>query len=255
MQENRVGKSRMKKLILLMMSSVFLVSPLDSIAGLKERIQEEVDSNPFLKEQGIKIVVQKEENGYVTLDMAAGSQEIRKALADGVDIRNISSIEINLAALSKADRETIAALQRFLGRLEKTPGVKEVVLRSRDDLAEGLHYVFEINSADLEGHPVKDAQALARSVIRKRVVAMGITTFQVQADGDNRINVKVAKTQEFDQKRTQEILKSVAFLTFHMVHAKSAEMIRQLNSRNQVPPGFSLATIEEPNKPGQTREY
>ena len=55
------------------------VMPWAALAGLKEKIQEEIDSNPFLKEQGIKIVVQKEENGYITLDMAAGNPDIRKA--------------------------------------------------------------------------------------------------------------------------------------------------------------------------------
>jgi tetratricopeptide (TPR) repeat protein len=113
-----------------MLFCLMLAAPLASTAGLKEKIQEEIDSNPFLKERGIKIVAKKEENGYVTLEMVTGNHEVRKALIEGMDIQNISSVEMGLLSWGKSERETISTLKRVIGRIEKIPGVKEVVLKA-----------------------------------------------------------------------------------------------------------------------------
>jgi SecD/SecF fusion protein len=40
-----------------------------------------------------------------------------------------------------------------------------------------------------------------------------------------------------------------------MVHPQNAKLISQLIERGQVPSGFSLAVVEDPNQPGQSREY
>ena len=123
------------------------------------------------------------------------------------------------------------------------------------DLVGGLRYVFEVDTTKLGGHSVKDAQARAMEVIRNRVDAMGTTEPNIQAEGEDRIIVELPNLQASDQDRALDVLQSVAFLEFRMVHPKNTELIRQLNERNQVPPGFSLATVEDPNRPGVSNEY
>ena len=115
--------------------------------------------------------------------------------------------------------------------------------------------MFELDTAKLGGSSAKDAQVLAMCVIRKRVIAMGATQPNIQALGDTRIIVEIPKLNTFDQKRILNILQSVAFLEFRMVHPKSAELIRQLDSSNQIPPGFILATIEDPGRRDQRCAY
>ncbi|TAN35685.1 MAG: protein translocase subunit SecD [Verrucomicrobia bacterium] len=123
------------------------------------------------------------------------------------------------------------------------------------DLVGGLRYVFEVDATKLGGHSVKDAQARAMEVIRNRVDAMGTTEPNIQAEGDDRIIVELPNLQASDQERALDVLQSIAFLEFRMVHPKNSELIRQLFERDQVPPGFSLAVVEDPNQPGQSHDY
>ena len=123
------------------------------------------------------------------------------------------------------------------------------------DLVGGLRYVFEVDTAKLGGHSVKDAQARAMEVIRNRVDAMGTTEPNIQAEGDDRIIVELPSLQASDQERALAVLQSVAFLEFRMVHPLNDKLISQLMERSQVPPGFSLAVVEDPAQPGQSHEY
>ncbi|MCX7010907.1 MAG: tetratricopeptide repeat protein [Kiritimatiellaeota bacterium] len=101
-----------------------------AMTSLSEKIQKELDANPFLKDLGLKILVQKEENGYVTLGVVKGNKKIRKAIYDGIDIQNVTGIEIGFADCGKEEREAIAALKRVIGMVGKFPNVKEVALKA-----------------------------------------------------------------------------------------------------------------------------
>ena len=57
-----------------------ILSPVFAFGSLKEKIQNEVDSNPFLQKQQIKLKVVEEQNGYVTIQIAEGDRALRKAI-------------------------------------------------------------------------------------------------------------------------------------------------------------------------------
>jgi hypothetical protein len=58
----------------------------NSHMGLKAKIQQEFDSNPFLKEEKIKLTAVKEENGYVTVEIEGINWMLIKYINAGKDL-------------------------------------------------------------------------------------------------------------------------------------------------------------------------
>ena len=102
-----------------------------AMAGLQKDIQQEIDNNPFLKEQGLSVRV-TEADGYVTLEVADGNREVREMIYKGVDISSIagSAIAMDMYDLDKSASETLSALNRTIKRIEKMGDVKEVVVKA-----------------------------------------------------------------------------------------------------------------------------
>lgn len=136
-----------KKYIMIMLSCVLALVPLNSCLALdfslKAKIQTELDSNPFLKEQKIKLKVLKEENGYVTIEMSEGNKQIREDIKNGTDIHSAQFENKWLTADATEDeKKTANALKKSLGYIQKMDGVKELLvtasLDSKEDKAEKL---------------------------------------------------------------------------------------------------------------------
>lgn len=123
-------KSHNRKLVGLLALS-FTMSVLTVVAGLQNDIQQEIDNNPFMKEQGIKIRV-AEEAGYVTLEVAEGNRQVRKIIYQGVDISTIAGSAYMLDTLDfdKSACETLSTINRTIQRIEKMDGVKEVAVKA-----------------------------------------------------------------------------------------------------------------------------
>ena len=111
--------------------------------SLKGRIQSELDANPFLREQGIRLQVVKEENGYVTIEMVEGDKKVREVIDKGVDVLG-AGIDNQLLLVAETENalKTVNALKRSLAYVKKIDGVKEIqlvaVVNSRLDRAEEL---------------------------------------------------------------------------------------------------------------------
>ena len=66
---------------LLFTISLFLVpTNADAFSSLKSKIQKELDVNPYLKKQKVKLRVTGEESGYVTIEMYEGNRGVREAI-------------------------------------------------------------------------------------------------------------------------------------------------------------------------------
>ena len=95
--------------------------------GLKSKIQDELDSNPFLKNGGIKLRVVSEENGYVTVEMYEGQRKIRESINKGWDI-NSENETILLGKFEGCYKDKIIVLRKSINYIQKMEGVKEVLL-------------------------------------------------------------------------------------------------------------------------------
>jgi len=105
--------------------------PLGSLAfgRLEDKIQEELDINPFLKKQGIKLRVVDATAGYITVEMYDGNRDLRERIVAGVDIMTgqVESAQF-WSGTSTAERESVNILRRTLGYVGKMDGVKQVLL-------------------------------------------------------------------------------------------------------------------------------
>lgn len=91
--------------------------------GLKSKIQDEIDGNPFLEKEGIKLRVTEEKNGYVTIEMYEGYSQIRRSIIDGLKVS-----QLNTASGDKYYSHGAEALQLTMDALQKIKGVKSIML-------------------------------------------------------------------------------------------------------------------------------
>ncbi|NBK26534.1 MAG: sel1 repeat family protein, partial [Spirochaetia bacterium] len=129
--------------------------------NLRGRIQSELDANPFLREQGIRLQVVKEENGYVTIEMVEGDKKVREVIDEGVDGLGAGIDNRYLwAGATQSEMKTVNALKRSLAYVKKMEGVKEIqlvaVVNTREDRAE------ELWRKGLEAEEQKDAPRAVR---------------------------------------------------------------------------------------------
>ena len=139
-------RSRKSLALMILCALLALLLPANSQAldfSLKGRIQSELDANPFLREQGIRLQVVKEENGYVTIEMVEGDKKVREVIDKGVDVLG-AGIDNQLLLVAETENalKTVNALKRSLAYVKKMDGVKEIqlvaVVNSRLDRAAEL---------------------------------------------------------------------------------------------------------------------
>ena len=109
--------------LFLALSSLFLAD-LYAQGSLAKQIQAELDVNPFLKEEGIKLRVVEEVSGYVTIEMFEGSKTVREYI-----IKDLASLEewSNTEA-SDADQKTVYLINKAIAPIKEMDGVKDVLL-------------------------------------------------------------------------------------------------------------------------------
>jgi len=127
--------------------------------NLKDKIQKELDVNPFLKKQQIKLKVTDETNGYVTIEMYEGNHKVKERIDEGIDILT-GQIEQQWfwRDASAAEKETVKILRRTLGVIKSMNDVKEVLLTT--DIRRGLLEDTEKADKFLEKSAYKQALEL-----------------------------------------------------------------------------------------------
>lgn len=128
-----VRKQMLLALVLGTASLLGCISTYATSADLKSTIQRELDGNPFLQKQEVRLGVVEEQNGYVTIEIYEGSRELRRAINDGLDVLT-SQIEMSSFWNSeggKSARKSLNAIRRSLNYINNLDGVKEILVTSR----------------------------------------------------------------------------------------------------------------------------
>jgi|APFre7841882590_1041340.scaffolds.fasta_scaffold09827_2 TPR repeat protein len=108
-----------------------------STGGLKEKLQEELDNNPFLQQNQIRLKVIDEKNGYVTIQMYEGNRRLREAINKGSDIfSNKIDLERGSEGTNKKADQSLNALKKTLEYINKMDGVKAVLLTATVNTAQ-----------------------------------------------------------------------------------------------------------------------
>ena len=115
------------KASVLLLSFFLFFTILHSVSAsdnLKDKIRQEVDNNPFLKKQQIKLKVLDEQNGYITIQMVEGDPELRKAIGKGFDIDTQDAA----SGCEKCSLISIKVIKKSINYLKRIDGVKEILL-------------------------------------------------------------------------------------------------------------------------------
>ena len=106
-----------------------LPHPAQAFGRLEDKIQNELNINPFLKKHGIKLRVADATAGYITIEMYAGSDLLRKKIASGVDVMT-SQIdrEWTFSDMPQDVREQVNVLRRTIGFVKEMDDVKQIML-------------------------------------------------------------------------------------------------------------------------------
>lgn len=118
---------------LLILFAFLAFAPAESFSwgGLKGKIQSELDGNPFLRNEEIKIKVVSEDNGYVTLKMYEGSRTVREEINKGFDIFSSQFEQKRIwEGVTVKETKTVKALRRTLTYIKEMKGVKQIMLVS-----------------------------------------------------------------------------------------------------------------------------
>ena len=99
-----------------------------SKTGLQSKIQQEFDSNPFLKEQKIKLTVVKEENGYVTVEIDGYSDHLLTNINKGNDIFDNTISAAGFQSSYKDEIKDYNAVKTAIEAVKKIKGVKVISL-------------------------------------------------------------------------------------------------------------------------------
>jgi len=99
------------------------------LSGQKEEIQKELDINPFLKKEGVKLRVTEAVSGYITIEMYEGSRYIREEIADGEEIP-VTQVDEALfwQHADKIEKKALSALRRTIAYVKNMRGVKDVMV-------------------------------------------------------------------------------------------------------------------------------
>ena len=97
--------------------------------NLKDKIQEELTVNPFLKKYGMKLKVTEETEGYVTIDLYEGNRKLRERIHSGADILTYQIENLmGMKRITKEEKESVTVLRKTLGVIKEMHGVKEIML-------------------------------------------------------------------------------------------------------------------------------
>jgi tetratricopeptide (TPR) repeat protein len=117
----------------LLLVSLLLFSPQPALSfGLKSNVQNEIDQNPFLQKEGIKLRVTDEKNGYVTIEMYEGDFSARQRIKNGFPVSKLDTYASEAGSGNKL-QETARALQLTMEALQKVEGVKSIMLTAAID--------------------------------------------------------------------------------------------------------------------------
>ncbi|UCE07902.1 MAG: TonB C-terminal domain-containing protein [bacterium] len=126
---------------------IYVFYPIEARAwgDLKERVQNELDGNPFLEKEKIRLKVIDEKNGYITIEMYEGNRKVREGVNKGFDIFSTHFEQKWFwDGVSKAERNSLNVLRKSLNYIKRMEGVKEILLTAvvgtQLDHAEDIFY-------------------------------------------------------------------------------------------------------------------
>ena len=150
------------KVLLFITAFIFVSCGTGELGGLKGKIQKELDGSPFLQEEGIKLTVLKEENGYVTIDMVKGSRKIREKIDKGLDILATGDMGIGNTTPSAAIAVALTgrSVNEIVGRgtgvddaglQRKITAVMQAVKINQPDSKDGLDVITKVGGYEIAG--------------------------------------------------------------------------------------------------------
>ena len=117
-------KKTLTRIFLCLVLSTSITTYSYAVGSLDTQIQAELDVNPFLKEEGIKLRVVDDVSGYVTIEMTEGSKTVREYIHnDLASLEKWASSEAN-----NTDQKTVFLINKALVPIKEMDGVKDVML-------------------------------------------------------------------------------------------------------------------------------
>ncbi len=92
------------------------------------------------------------------------------------------------------------------------------------------------------------ARERALAVVRSRVDSLGIREpiiFEQKGETQSRIVVQLSGVDTNTIAKTEETIRQVGFLTFHLTHKRNGEMVDALLNKNWVPEGYKIITLRD----------
>jgi SecD/SecF fusion protein len=126
------------------------------------------------------------------------------------------------------------------------------------DLQGGISFLLEVQTGDMEGDELEDAQLRALEVIRNRVDLMGTEEPIIYPEPrSNRIVVQIPGLETADREWAISTLESAAYLEFRLVHEDNRRLVERLWSEELAPEGYRIVRVTESARNGQqfTRTY
>ncbi|UTF51210.1 CHAP domain-containing protein [Desulfomicrobium sp. ZS1] len=111
-------------LFLSFLISFLFVENVYAFDSLTKKIQKELEVNPYLKKEGVKLRVSDEESGYVTIEMYEGPRRMRMLINNGANIYLLQASFVEGPEIKKAAQAVVSALNYVV----KIEGVKDAML-------------------------------------------------------------------------------------------------------------------------------
>jgi TPR repeat protein len=136
-------------IIVFLLFSVYPTNIFCLFGGLKEKIQTELDKNPFLAKEQLKLRVTEEKNGYVTIDVYEGSRKLREAIHQiNGQMFSRDHLSDRILVEDRTNQEKVRVIAGAIEIIKKIDGLKQVSLTAPINTTED-------QSADLAERAVK----------------------------------------------------------------------------------------------------
>jgi SecD/SecF fusion protein len=155
---------------------------------------------------------------------------------------------ILLVALLGGSLSRVIPWKKVRFGLDLQGGISFVVKVDEEKIASDIRAAEGAKLTDIELNvQVKDALdgALDRSieVLRNRLNRLGIEEPSIVKKAD-RIEIQLPGVNEDKREEAEQLIMSVGFLEFRMVHERSDELVNSLLDMGKVPPGWQVVTLE-----------
>lgn len=83
--------------------------------NIKSKVQDEIEKNPFLKEEHLRLKVEDEKNGYVTIELEEGNNQLLNLIHQGIPLSQLASDGSETGKSIEVMKLTVETLARIEG--------------------------------------------------------------------------------------------------------------------------------------------